>query len=61
MEGVSEKAMREVIVKFGEDNTFEDKPKTGRKKGPANPQLDKRILKEFEQKKEDSVRDMAKK
>ena len=61
MEGVSEKAVRNAIRKFGEDNTSEDKPKTGRKKGPANPQLDKRILKAFEQKKEVSVRDVAKK
>ncbi|XP_058462483.1 uncharacterized protein LOC131437267 isoform X1 [Malaya genurostris] len=61
MEGVSENAVRNAIRKFGEDNTFEDKPKTGRKTGPANPQLDKRILKAFEQKKEVSVRDVAKK
>ena len=30
-------------------------------KDPANPQLDKRILKAFKQKKEVSVRDVAKK
>ena len=53
--------MRKAIRRFAEDNTSEDKPKTGRKEGPANPQLDKRILKAFEQKKEVSVRDVDKK
>jgi transposase len=32
IEGVSEKAVRTAIRKFSEDNSFEDKPKTGRKK-----------------------------
>lgn len=61
MEGVSDKAVRTAIRKFGEDNTFMDKPKSGRKKGPANPLLDKRIMKAFENKKEVSERDVAKK
>jgi hypothetical protein len=61
IEGVNEKAVRTAIRRSSEDNSFEEKPKTGPKKGPASHRLDKCTMKAFEQKKEASERDVAKK
>ena len=61
MKAVSEKTVQKAIRKLGEDPTFKDTPKTGRKKGPGNPYFNKRTLKLFTQGKEVSVRNMVKK
>jgi DNA-binding transcriptional regulator PaaX len=61
IEGVSEKAVRTAIRRSSEDNSFEEKPKNRPKKGPASHRLDKCTMKAFEQKKEASERDVAKK
>jgi transposase len=60
-EGVSVKAVRTAIRKFGEENSFLDLPKTGRKRGPVCPKLDKKIQEVFTTKPSASVRDVAKK
>lgn len=55
------KAVRVAIKKYGEEVSFEDLPRSGRKKGSANPKLDTKIKQAFAAKKGISVRDLAKK
>lgn len=60
-EGVSLHAVQNAINRFGTHYTLKDLPGRGRKAGPSNPELDKKICKAFERKKEVSIRDCAKK
>lgn len=60
-EGVSVHAVQNAIKRFGMYNTLKDLPGRGRKPGPSKPNLDKKICRQFERKKELSIRDCAKK
>lgn len=61
LENVSVGAVQNAIKKFGQEYTFVDKPKSGRKPGSSNPNLDRKIVKAYKTNKEASVRDLAKK
>lgn len=60
-ENVSFNSVSNIIKKFGERNTLDDLPKSGRKKGAHNQELDKKIKTIFKNKPGISVRDAAKK
>lgn len=59
-EGVSVGAVQTAIRKYGESCTFEDAPRRGRKPGPVNPAIDRKIKDRFKQNPSASVRDVAK-
>lgn len=61
LENVSVGAVRTAIKKYGQEFTFNDTQKSGRKPGPSNPILKKKIEKAYKQNPERSVRDIAKK
>lgn len=61
MHNVSPNGAKKVIIKFGEHNTLQDLPGRGRKKGAANPKLEKKIVELFSKNKSISVRDVARK
>lgn len=50
-EGVSIGAVRTAIKKYGNDFTFYDAPKSGRKKGPVDRNLDRKIAQMYRRKK----------
>lgn len=50
-----------ILKKFGEHHTLEDLPKTGRKKGPVNPEIDRSVIDALKSVKPLSVRAIAKK
>lgn len=50
-----------IIKKFGEHHTLEDLPKTGRKKDPVNPEIDRSVIDALKSVKPLSVRAIAKK
>lgn len=58
---VSPNSVFNIIKKFGEHNTLDDLPKSGRKIGTYNHVLDKKIMNIFKNKPETSVCDAAKK
>lgn len=53
--------VRRTIIKFREEYTIEDKPKSGRPKGPANKSMEKKVVRVLKDKPLLSVRDIAKK
>lgn len=57
---VSIGAVRTAIRKYGEDFTFYDAPKSGRKTGPTDRNLDRKIAQAFRRKPDLSVKDVAK-
>ena len=61
MENVSIGAVRNAICKYGEEASFQDNPKSGRKPGSVNRNLDRKVKQSFRHKKGASVRDVAKK
>jgi transposase len=60
-EDVSVGAVRTAIKKYGEQCTFEDAPRSGRKSGPVSPAIDKKVRDAYKQKPSASVRDVARK
>lgn len=58
---VSYEGVRKLIKKFGENCILEDLPKSGRKHGPSNSELDRRVVKMSERNPMLSIRDTAKK
>lgn len=58
---VSPAGVHKLINKFGTTVTLEDLPKSGRKRGPSDPELQKRVVQMFNRKPSLSVRDAARK
>lgn len=59
--GIHPGTVKSIINKFGEHYTFDDLPRRGRKPGPADPNLDRKIVNLINRKKSMSIRDLAKK
>lgn len=53
--------VRRTIIKFRDEQTIEDKPKSGRPRGPSNKILEKKIVRVLKSKPLLSVRDVAQK
>jgi transposase len=60
-EGVSVGAVQTALRKYREQCTFADSPRRGRKPGPADPTVDKKIKDYYKRHPSASVRDVAKK
>jgi hypothetical protein len=56
----SQSAVVETIKRFGEHFTIKDLPGRGRKRGPSDPELDKKICSLFAKNRSVSIRDAAK-
>ena len=60
-EEVSLGAIRNATRKYGEEYSFKDKPKSGRKSGPVDKILARKVYHAYAKKKSASIRDVAKK
>lgn len=59
--GIHPASVKSIIHKFGEHYTFDDLPGRGRKPGPSDPNLDRKVINLINRNRSMSIRDLAKK